>query len=174
MKTFIAIVALLLSAGNSLSAQITKAELQVAGLTCSMCSKATDKQLRSLDFIEDIDIDLSRASFVLHFKKGKAIDFYQIKKKVEDAGFSVALLKPSYPFSNMKIETGSFFAYGNSVFYFSTVKEQILNGELEFKIIDPGFVSAKEGKKYAKELSALPVNEVKGLIGTTRIYHITL
>jgi copper chaperone CopZ len=174
MKTLISVLALLLSVCNVLSAQITKAELQVAGLTCSMCSKATDKQLRSLDFVEEIDVDLSHASFILHFKKDKQVDLDQIRKKVEAAGFSVALLKPTYLFSNLKVSPGSSFTYGNAVLYFAHVKEQTLNGEYAFQIIDSGFVSAKEGKKYVKELSSALANTVKGRSETTQVYHIIL
>ena len=173
MKTLFFSLALLIAC-TTVSAQFTKAELQVAGLTCSMCSKATDKQLRTLDFIEDIDIDLSHASFILHFRKGKAVDISQIKKKVEDAGFSVAMLKPVYNFDNLKIEEGSSFSYQNMVFYFVNAKTQTLNGDIIFKIIDKGFVPDKEYKKLEKELKESEGQVKNAESAGSHVYHITL
>jgi hypothetical protein len=38
--------------------QFDSARLQVNGLTCSMCSKATQEQLETMKFIESIETDL--------------------------------------------------------------------------------------------------------------------
>ena len=60
MKTLKIFILLLVTTISAAKAQFTKAELQVSGLTCSMCSKATEKSLRTLDFIGDIKADLNR------------------------------------------------------------------------------------------------------------------
>ncbi len=164
MKKIFYLLILLLSLGDMTSAQVTKVELQAAGLTCSMCSRATDKQLRTLDFIDSIGIDLSHTTFILYFKKDKPVDFNQIRKKVEDAGFSVASLKVTYKFDNLKIENGSQFIYNGSVFYLVNVAPKTLNGEAVFKIVDKGFVSAKEYKKYESLIGK----------GESNSYHINL
>jgi copper chaperone CopZ len=163
----------MLLAYNTASAQLVKTELQVAGLTCSMCSKATDKQLRTLDFIESIDIDLDHATFILHFKKEKVVDFGQIKKKVQDAGFSVAMLKSTFHFDNLKIENDTHFNYQNMLFNFINVQPQILTGEVAIKIIDKGFVSDKEYKKYEKLLAPV-TNPSKPAGQEIYNYHVTL
>ena len=59
---------LLFIGGNTFAQQISKAELQVNGLTCSMCSRATETSLKSLGFIENVSPDLNRNVFVLTFK----------------------------------------------------------------------------------------------------------
>jgi copper chaperone CopZ len=164
----------LLLACNMASAQFIKAELQAAGLTCSMCSKATDKQLRTLDFIEKIDVDLGHTSFILYFKKDKTVNFDQIKKKVEDAGFSVAVLKPVYKFDNLKIGNASSFSYQNMVFNFMDTKAQTLNGEVTFRIIDKGFVSDKEYKKYSTLLTPSSNSGAAKGANTDRVYHVIL
>ncbi len=151
---------------NVASAQIIKTELQVAGLTCSMCSRSVDKSLRTLDFIDSVGIDLSHASFILFFKKNKAIDFNQIKKKVQDAGFFVASLKVNYKFDNLKIEGNSTFNYQNIAFYFLSTPAKTLNGVVTFRVIDKGFISNKEYKKYASQLNiATP---------SSNLYHVVL
>jgi len=161
-KIFYLLIPMLLAFGMA-SAQVIKAELQVAGLTCSMCSRATDKQLRTLDFIDSVGIDLSHASFMLYFKEDKPVDFQQIQKKVEDAGFSVASLKVAYRFDGVKAENGASFSYNNSKFLFINTTPKVLSGVETFSIIDKGFLSPKEFKKYAGQ--AVPIENT---------YHITL
>ncbi len=164
MKKICYLLMLLLSAFSIASAQVVRAELQAAGLTCSMCSRATDKQLRTLDFIDSVGIDLRRTIFILYFKKDKMVDFNQIRKKVEDAGFSVAMLNVTYQFDNLKIDNGTQFSYNNSQFLFINVTPKTLNGEAIFRIMDKGFLNAKEYKKYASQVGS----------GVGKVYHITL
>jgi copper chaperone CopZ len=82
LKIFIAILAISISAAK---AQFIKAELQVSGLTCSMCSKATEKSLRTLPFISDIKPDLNRNMFTITFKANTPVDLEQMSKKVQSA-----------------------------------------------------------------------------------------
>src|SRR6195952_5532789 len=104
LKLFIAILAISVGAAN---AQFTKAELQVSGLTCSLCSKATEKSLRTLDFIEDIKVDLNRNIFQITFKKDAPVSFDEISKKVENAGFFVNSLKATFNFDIVKVVNNS-------------------------------------------------------------------
>ena len=89
MKTLKLFIALLFISISAAKAQFTKAELQVSGLTCSMCSKATEKSLRTLPFINDIKADLNRNVFLITFKKDFPVNLEQISNKVENAGFFV-------------------------------------------------------------------------------------
>lgn len=175
MKTYFKISLLLLTVLLNISAkaQFTKADLQAAGLTCSMCSRAVDKQLHTLDFIDSVGIDLSQATFILFFKKDKIVDFDLIKKKVEDAGFSVASLKVTFQFTNLKVEENSHWVHQNTLYHFIHVKPQTLNGDATFKIISKGFVSDKEYKKYAKEM-AVPVIDDGKVTDANKVFHITL
>jgi copper chaperone CopZ len=153
---------------NLCDAQFIKGELQAAGLTCSLCSKSTVGQLKTLDFIDSIGTDLAHASFTLYFKKDKPIDLSQIKKKVEDAGFSVASLSLTAKFDNLKVDSSGCFNYQNIGFCIVTRNPHTLNGDVNFKIIDKGFVTGKEYKKYGRKV---------GIITTysgTHIYDITL
>ncbi|MEY2829684.1 MAG: hypothetical protein RIQ33_1542 [Bacteroidota bacterium] len=146
MKSIIIIAALFLI-GNSVKAQFVSAEIQAAGLTCSMCSRAVDKQLQTLDFVDSVGINLSSATFVLHFKKNKIIDFDVIKTKVEDAGFSVASLKAVYHFNQQQVDANDTLMYHQTMFQFVQCKSQILNGDVTFKILNKGFMRDKEFKK---------------------------
>jgi len=80
------------------NAQISKAELTATGLTCSMCSKATYKQLMSIAEVEKVEPDLNNTAFIIYFKNGSAANISDIKAKVEDAGFSVGELVVTFNF----------------------------------------------------------------------------
>ena len=70
-------------------AQITKAEIVATGLTCSMCSNAINKQLKSLTEVDSVVIDLNTNTFVVHLKKEAMISPRILKERVEKAGFFV-------------------------------------------------------------------------------------
>jgi copper chaperone CopZ len=173
MKSIILIVALFVFSFQARS-QFVKAELQAAGLTCSMCSRAVDKQLQTLDFVDSVGINLSTATFILHFKKNKFIDFDLIKTKVEDAGFSVASLKAIYHFNHQQVDADYHLIYQNNMFHFIHLKPQILNGDVAFKILNKGFMGDKEFKKTAtliKNISPIPMDKMKGI---KKVFHVSL
>ncbi len=104
MKQII-LVFLMLFAINKVSAQqISAVEMQVTGLTCSMCSQATEKSLRTLSYVSNVNPDLNKNLFVLTFKKEGAVNLDQLQKKVKDAGFSVGNLVATINFNQAKVD----------------------------------------------------------------------
>ncbi len=160
MKNFILIAAVLFS--MTAGAQVTKVNLQASGLTCSMCSNSINKALRSLDFVDKVQPDIKTSSFEITFKPNARVDFDKLKSKVEGAGFSVASFMATVQFNNLRIKSDELVTVGDKVFHFVNVKEQVLNGIKTVKVIDKGFVSAKEYKK----------NNVATL--DNKSYHITI
>src|SRR6185312_14304162 len=138
LKIFIAVLALSISAAK---AQFTKAELQVSGLTCSMCSKATEKSLRTLSFISDIKADLNRNVFVITFKKDVPVSLDQISKKVQNAGFFVNNLKATFNFDNVKINN-NLFNYGGDSYRLVNADGKTLTGPVMVTVVDKGFAPA--------------------------------
>jgi copper chaperone CopZ len=144
LKLFIAILALSIGAAN---AQFTKADLQVSGLTCSMCSKATEKSLRTLDFISDIKVDLNKNIFVLTFKKDVPVNLDMISKKVQASGFFVNNLKLTFNFNNVKLDNNYFNFEGNT-YKLMNGTTQTLNGAVAVTVVDKGFAPPAIYKKY--------------------------
>jgi copper chaperone CopZ len=138
---------------NLVSAQFIKAELRADGLTCSLCIKATERQLQTLYFIDSIGINYDQTTFLLYFKKGSDVDFQQIRKMVENAGFTVGILKVTYNFKDFRIDSIHSFNLQNNILYFVNVNPQIANGENQIQLIDDGFISKKEYRKYAHYLT---------------------
>ncbi len=170
MKQFFLFLVLTISL--SANAQFKSATLQASGLTCAMCSNAINKALSKLSFIEKVESEISTSSFNIQFKDGAAVDFDEMRKKVEGAGFSVAKLQIVTVFTNVNVKTGASVAVDGSNFYFINSKEQVLNGEQTITIVDRNFVPAKEYKKYS--LTTKAESYTTGLQDGKRIYHITI
>lgn len=150
MKTFKILVVLMALSIGAAKAQFTKAELQVSGLTCSMCSKATEKALRTLSFISDIKPDLNRNLFVITFNNSAPVNLEQISKKVQNAGFSVNNLKATFNFNNTKLNSNSFNYLGDTYLVVNGA-DKALNGPVAVTVVDKGFAPASVYKKYATQ-----------------------
>ncbi|MCL6462183.1 Copper chaperone CopZ [Flavobacterium micromati] len=138
-KKSVLIVILITLFTTASNAQISKAEIRATGLTCSMCSNAINKQLKSMPEVKNVDIDLNTNTFVVSLSENNSLKPSVFKEKVENAGFFI----------------GSLVLTTNS----KTIKESsyiIVNGkennskEVQIQILDKGYVTDKEFKKLSK------------------------
>jgi len=127
--------------------QVNSAKLQASGLTCAMCAKSIYNNLKTIDAIDSVDVDLNESSFLVKFKSAKDINPDIIRKKVEDAGFSVAALDLNLTFSEKTILPNAHFIINGSAYHFLIPAKQILNGEQTLRIIDKQFETKKAHKK---------------------------
>lgn len=144
LKIFIFLCAVSISAAK---AQFVKAELQVSGLTCSMCSKATEKSLRTLPFISDIKPDLNRNLFTITFKPNTPVNLEQMSKKIQGAGFSINQLKATLDFDKLKVNNNSF-NYAGDTFQVLNGAGKSLDGQVAVTVVNKGFAPAAVAKKY--------------------------
>ncbi|MGI4727408.1 MAG: heavy-metal-associated domain-containing protein [Janthinobacterium lividum] len=172
MKSFKILLAVLAISISSAKAQFVKADLQVSGLTCSMCSKATEKSLRTLPFISDVKPDLNRNLFVITFKKDVPVNLEAISKKVQDAGFSVNKLTAAFNFDNLKINNDFHFNYAGNTYHFLNVKDETLNGLTPVVLVDKDFVPISTYKKYAAQTTFSCYKS--GMMGSQKVYHLTI
>ena len=136
-------------AGLHAQAQVSKVSLQASGLTCSMCSKAVKTALEEVSFVDKVQVDIKNQQYNLTFKKDEQPDFDALNKAVQDAGFSVAALKVTASVSNTKLGKDEHLKIGDQYFHFLNASNQTVDGTISFSIVDKGFVTAKEFKKYA-------------------------
>ncbi|RZM15239.1 MAG: copper chaperone [Pedobacter sp.] len=181
MKSLIMAMALFISV--SANAQITKVTIQASGLTCSMCSNSINKSLQSLDIVDKVYSNIQSSSFDVTFKPNSVISFDALKKKVEDAGFSVAKLTAAIRFDQLEVGTDQHIKVDGMVMHFLNAKDQTINGVKTVQVVDRGYVSAKQFKK--NELyTSMPCYKT-GVAGSCcsksgsadagqRIYHVTI
>ena len=163
-------------------AQVSKVSLQASGLTCSMCSNAINKSLKAISFVERVEANIKNSSFEIYFKPAASVDFDQLKKAVENAGFFVADFKAVIHFDQAAAENDHHLISGNRIFHFLSIKDQILNGDITLRFLDKGFVSSKEFKKNSsftkmncyKTGVAGDCCKKDGLAAGTRIFHVTI
>jgi copper chaperone CopZ len=136
--------------------QITKAKLVVTGLTCSMCSKATHKKLETMSSVKSIKADIKTASFSIYFKPDATINISDIKKKVEDAGFSIGALVLYIKGSGVFVKNNTTVTANNAQYIFIQSYPKNIEGEVKIKVLDKGFITKKEYKEMAKQLATYP------------------
>lgn len=170
MKNFIVVILVLFSAAAH--AQVKDVTIQASGLTCSMCSNSIFKALKTLDFVDKVNANIKTSSFEIAFKPNAVIDFDKLKAKVEDAGFFVANFTVTYSFDNLAISNDKHIEVGNSVFHFLNVKEGVLSGDKKIRLLDKGFVSAKEFKKNSS-LTKMACYKT-GEENQKRVFHVTI
>jgi copper chaperone CopZ len=169
-------IIMLFFAVNVSAQQITTADLQVTGLTCSMCSNATQKSLETLNFISSVKPDLNKNIFVLTFKKDANINLDLVRKKVQDAGFSVGGLTASFNFNQVKIDDKGQAVVDGNVYRFVNAKSKILNGTVKASVVDKNFISGSAFKKQATTANSDAYASGTGVVNgkKTRIYHLVL
>lgn len=151
MKKLLLIIQICLFAFAA-NAQITKVEIMATGLTCSMCSNAINKQLKTLTEVEKVDIDLNKNLFVVTLKAENKLTPKNFKDKVEKAGFFIGSMVMFVNFKSQTVEDNK--QVDN--FIFIDTKTQTLNGLTKVKMLDKGYVTVKEYKKLAKTLAKYP------------------
>jgi copper chaperone CopZ len=129
------------------NAQVTKVSLQASGLTCSMCSNAINKALYTLDFVENVDADIKNYTFEISFKPNSNIDFDKIRRKVENAGFSISGFVATINFDNVVVNNSAPVRVGDQTFLFTEIKDHVLNGARKITILNKGFVSSRQYKR---------------------------
>lgn len=166
----------------ALNAQFTKASLQASGLTCSMCSKAVKVALEKVPFVKEVNVNIKNQEYQILFNDSGKSDFDELKKAVEDAGFSLASLKVTGNFSDVAIEKDKHIQLNGKNFHFVKTGNKVLNGEQTFTIIDKDFLSAKDYKKHsaATKLECIKTGKAEsccikdGIHTEERVYHVII
>ncbi|MCC9070677.1 heavy-metal-associated domain-containing protein [Flavobacterium sp. F-65] len=160
MKTlhikFLATALVLLLTGAKSYSQITKAEIMATGLTCSMCSNAINKQLKSYTEVDSIGTDLNTNTFTVYFKKDNSLEPKVLRKAVEKAGFFVGSMVLTAKFHTPTIEENTTLKVDDATYTFIDIKKPVAHEETKFRVLDKGFVTQKEYKKLVKSYSKYP------------------
>jgi copper chaperone CopZ len=151
MKNIFLLLAMVFS--MAATAQVTEVHLQASGLTCSMCSNAINKALKTLDFVDKVEANMKRYTFTISFKEGSTVDFDRIRRKVEDAGFSVSAFTATIYLNNVQVLNNQPITIGNHRLVFVNSKSEALTGFRQVTVLDKGFVPPKEYKRNSFDKS---------------------
>ncbi len=181
MKKIFVILLLVISAATA-HAQFKAAMLQASGLTCAMCTKAINNSLDKLSFVQSVQPDIKNSAFKIAFKPGAPVNIDQLRKAVQDAGFSISTLKLTGVFSNVTVKNDEHTLINGNTFHFLNISNQILSGTKEITIVDKNFLSSKEFRRYsaATQMSCIQTGKAAscckkdGIAENVRIYHATI
>jgi len=152
IKKLLVVFVMLFSIVNSYS-QISKAEIIATGLTCSMCSNAISKQLKTMPEVEKVIIDLNANTFMVSLKKNNAITPQVLRASIEKAGFFVGSMVLTMDVDDTQVKDDTSFKNASGTYVFVDAKEKTTNGTLRLKVLNSGFVTKKEYKQSVKMLS---------------------
>jgi len=149
-------------------AQIQYAELGIDGLTCSQCTRNVELSLRKLEFVSDVQMNLENTQGKILFNANKNISLKALSKAVIDAGFSVRYLTISYLFKQQSISDGFCFEDENRTLQFVAIKNQVLDGTHNLKILGKVYQNKKEYKLWKSRINNTCERKDKP------IYHVTI
>lgn len=164
---FIALCLLVTFTSVSSYAQISKVDIIATGLTCSMCSNAINKQLKSLVEVDSIGTDLNTNTFTVYFKDNQELEPKVLKNAVEKAGFFVGSMVLTAKFDDDQASDKTKVTHGGATYFFMD-EHGVMNGAAKFRVLDKGFVTQKEYKKLVKAYSKFPTY----VTGVDRNYHL--
>jgi copper chaperone CopZ len=164
IKIFLCLTAISIGVAK---AQFTKAELQVSGLNCSLCSKTTVKALSELTFVSEVKTDLMHNIYILTFKSETPVNFDEISKIVHDESFFVSSLKATFNFKDVKVTDKSFTSHGDT-YQIINKTDKPLEGELTVLLIDKGFAPKSVSKKYLGQVADVAAT------ANGKVYHVAI
>ena len=104
-----------------------------------MCSNAINKQIKSLPEVVNVETDLNTNTFTITLKEGNELSPKVFKEKVEKAGFFIgSLVVTAKPETIAK----------NSYILVNDRPNNVT--EIQFQVVDKGYVTEKEYKKLSK------------------------
>lgn len=138
-NTYILVALIVMLLSTNTNAQIAKAQIRATGLTCSMCSNAINKQLKTLPEVVHVETDLNTNTFTVSLKEGNTLSPKVFKEKVEKAGFFIGTLVLTT--NNETINQSAYVLVNMAV---------NPDKEIQIQVLDKGYVTEKEFKKLSK------------------------
>lgn len=164
----IALVFFLFFYSFRLHAEFKAVFVGINGLTCSQCSKAVEMQLRKLDFVADVQMNLQHTEGKILLVENKKADMEQIARAVINAGFSVRFLEADFLVEDKDSLSHSCLRFRGDSYYFLRSAKVPGKGIIKLKFIGKQYMPGKEFKKMQEEIHS----QSQGLSGKT--YYVTL
>jgi copper chaperone CopZ len=134
------------------NAQISKAEIIATGLTCSMCSNAINKQLKSMPEVESVSTDLNTNTFTVQLKANNTLTPKALKNSIEKTGFFIGSLVLTVDLGTVNTQENEKVQSKSGTYVF-VEKGKKATGPIQMQVLNEGFVTKKEFKKSAKMLA---------------------
>jgi copper chaperone CopZ len=152
--------------------QFKTASMQVSGLTCALCSKAVQRSLEKVPFVESVTTNIKTQEYSLKFRENTVTDLDVLRRAVEDAGFSVARLQLTMDFEGVKVDHNTPVKISDQSFLFLNAGNEVLSGAKTLTVIEKDFLTTKEFKKYCSDLRC--AHAIQTAASSARIYRVII
>ena len=88
MKKYIALTIIALIASTSALADGIQYQMRVDGLACPYCAYGIEKNLKKIDGVKKIEVDLDNGLVIVNVASGVTLTDAQMEKLFTDAGFT--------------------------------------------------------------------------------------
>ncbi len=144
--------------GSHVKAQFVSATIGINGLTCSLCSFGVERELKKLDFIESVRMDLNQNIASILFIPNKVVKMNEVVKAVYNAGFSVGYSQAVFSFDSISVDKNSSFLYQGDHYTIINIEAQELKQEKIIRFVNKKFVEPKEYKKWEAKIKTSTKN----------------
>lgn len=170
--------------------RIVSATVRVDGLTCSLCHRSVYKALKKLNFVDKLTPNLDETSLDITFTRNNVVSFDRIAEAIQDAGFSVGILRANIEFPPTVIRNDEHLALAGAMLHFVNIAGDLtIQGRVEVKLIDAKFIPDTEAAEWRNNIhhscyktgtveECCPPSERQSAGGVVksamRVYHCTL
>lgn len=134
------------------TAQFNWVEIGVDGLTCSQCSRSVEMEIRKLDFVREVQMDLQHTQGKITFDPGTKVRIEKIARAVKEAGFSVRYLKADFSLDTAMLSGEDCLPFENRVYQIVKPHLPVPKGEVIFKFIGKDFLPKSEYREWQQQL----------------------
>ncbi|MGZ3884926.1 MAG: heavy-metal-associated domain-containing protein [Bacteroidia bacterium] len=152
MKKTLVTFLLLITALSSF-AKVLSVKIGVNGLTCPMCTRSVELEIRKLSFVKDVEMNLEHTEGLITFKDDGPVNFHKIAKAVVDAGFTVRYLSAEIKLDAEELVSADVcYTIDKSVFNFAELKKAAVGATVNLLFIGKAYQEKQEFQKWKAKI----------------------
>jgi len=141
------LIVVLLSGALRADAQFETVYIGINGLTCSQCSKTVETQVRKLDFVRDVQMNLQRTEATILLRENKKVAIDKIARAVKDAGFSLRSLKADIHIGNTVSVSGNCMTSNGDTYVLTQPLKRSASGTVSLRFLGKEYQPKGDYKK---------------------------
>ncbi|MBK9271208.1 MAG: heavy-metal-associated domain-containing protein [Saprospiraceae bacterium] len=145
-------------------AQSSIVRIGINGLSCSACVKSVEMQIRKLDFVTDLEMDIIGTEALILVQHKRSFELNKLVRAVYKAGFSVRDVKLKWSLSEFKLkEDGIYDWFGMQIRILN--QENVLSNNEQFvQLVVKNIYPSLQESKYLENIKWRKANGINRLV----------
>lgn len=136
-------------------AKVLSVKIGVNGLTCPMCTRSVEMEIRKLSFVKEVTMNLEHTEGVITFNENETVNFHRIAKAVVDAGFTVRFLSAEIKVEGQDLtESDVCHTFDNNLFSLVDQKKAGVGETIQVMFIGKAYQEKQEYQKWKPRVKA--------------------